>query len=122
MSITVMIYLIEVLNGINELFFILFVIGLPIIGISSLIYASLISDHPDDPLLLNAIYILKKYWILIIVVVITILIPSKKSMYLMLGSKYISQSSVPTKVEKAITLKIDEYILDMEKTLKVNKE
>jgi hypothetical protein len=34
-------------------------------------------------------------------------------MYLMIGAEYLSKSAIPTKVEKALNLKLDEYINEL---------
>lgn len=56
---------------------------------------------------------------IIIFIFIGCLIPSEKTMYLMLGANYLKSSELPSKVELAISKKIDEYLLE---TKKENKE
>jgi hypothetical protein len=55
-------------------------------------------------------YIYKRIWIMIIVFLIVIITPTKQTMYLMLGSSYLSQSNIPAKVSAALELKLDDVI------------
>ncbi len=57
--------------------------------------------------------ILKKYWILIFLILINIGIPSNKTMYMMLGTTYLEQSNLPKKVAEALELKLDDYIEEL---------
>lgn len=50
--------------------------------------------------------------ILTVFIFISILVPSKKTMYMMIGAKYLRESNVPEKVQMIINKKLDEYLLE----------
>ena len=60
-------------------------------------------------------YLFKKIWIFILCVALQILIPSKTTMYLMLGSSYLSSSNIPSQVSEIINFKLTDIIKDMKK-------
>jgi len=57
-----------------------------------------------------------KLWILAIAVFINAVIPTQKTMYMMLGASYLQTSNLPAKVSEAIDLKLDSVIADLKKT------
>lgn len=57
--------------------------------------------------------ILKKGWIVLIIAITGIFIPGDRTMYLMLGVSYLQDSNLPTKVSKALELKLDNYIKEL---------
>lgn len=124
MNIAISIYLIELLRNINLFLHIILLIGPIGMFIIGIIYISMLYNDPvhEDPAILLTKNILKKYWVILIVGAISTFIPSQKSMYFMLGSKYLSQSNIPSKETEILSLKMDEYILEIKNTLKVKKE
>jgi hypothetical protein len=60
--------------------------------------------------------ILKKWWVVALLSVLLLLIPNKKTIYLMMGSTYLQQSNIPTKVSKVLEIKLDEYLEELVKT------
>lgn len=60
-------------------------------------------------------YFFKKWWILAIAIGISVFIPAQRTMYLMLGASYLSQSNVPDKVSKILDLKLDSIMADLTK-------
>ena len=55
-----------------------------------------------------------KWWVLAIVVIVLVFIPSKQTMYLMAGSKWLSDSTIPVKVSEALNLKLDDVIAELQ--------
>lgn len=60
-------------------------------------------------------YLLKKSWILIIVIFIQIFIPTKTTMYMMLGSKYLSDSNIPAQVSEILQIKLNDVLKKIKK-------
>ena len=112
MNLSTAIYLTELVDNINKSLTILFALGILAILISIPIYLCAVDA---DELEISKITkkILKKYWVLILMLVISAPIPSKNAMYLMLGSSYLEQSNIPTKVSQALELKLDDYIKEL---------
>jgi hypothetical protein len=57
--------------------------------------------------------IYKKLWLIILFLLLFIAIPSKKTIYLMLGSSYLSSNNLPIKIQQALELKLDDVIKDL---------
>jgi hypothetical protein len=51
-----------------------------------------------------------KWWIFPIALSISVVLPTKRTMHLMLGSVYLSNSNLPSKVSQALELKLDDII------------
>lgn len=62
--------------------------------------------------------IMRKWWILLICALGIITIPNKSTMYLILGANYLSNSTIPAKVNEAISLKLDDVINEFKKEKK----
>lgn len=60
-------------------------------------------------------FILNKAWVLITAIFLSVVIPTEKTMYLMLGSVYLSKSNLPAKVSQALELKLDDVIKELKK-------
>lgn len=116
MSLASLIYLVDFLSNLNgALSLILGIIltALAILGVlSSFLYAE--EDMHEQ---LNKLWfsVLKKSYIVAIIFGLLIVIPSKQSMYLMLGSKYLKDSNVPAKVYDILNLKLDSMINEIRK-------
>lgn len=114
MNLSTAIYLTEIVDNINKALAMLFISGLLAIVISIPLY--LFAEDNNLPTMERITKnILKKYWVLILMLVISVPIPSKDAMYLMLGSSYLEQSNIPTKVSQALELKLDDYIKELKK-------
>lgn len=59
--------------------------------------------------------VIKKWWLALLVALIAVFAPTKQTMYLMLGSSYLQQSGLPSKVVEALDLKLDDVIKDLRK-------
>jgi heme/copper-type cytochrome/quinol oxidase subunit 2 len=104
MSIELFLYLIDLIASIGIMSCLLFFI-LIIILIVELIKA--FNDDDDEGKFKYSTKLKKYFCILAIIIMI---IPSEKTMYLMLGSNYLKKSDIPQKVELAINKKLDEYL------------
>lgn len=116
MTLTSCLYLVEVISNINDIIGILLLIS--IVGILVPIIVWGMSFILDEHHLRDSIYKVfklhyKKAWILIILIALNVIIPTKKTMYLMLGTNYLSQSGIPTKVSQALELKLDDIIQEL---------
>lgn len=60
-------------------------------------------------------YLLKKSWIFIIVIFMQIFIPTKTTMYMMLGSKYLSDSNIPAQVSEILNIKLNDVLKQLKK-------
>lgn len=47
-----------------------------------------------------------------VLIIIMIIIPTSKTMYLIAGNNYLNSTQIPTKVEKIINDKLDDYLTD----------
>lgn len=110
MTLTSALYLVDIVNNLNEFFCILIFVGICILVCVGIAYAIVLTDRDKPDVTAK---ILKRYWIVILFMLIEIPIPSKSTMYLMLGSTYLEQSNLPKKVGEALELKLDDYIKEL---------
>lgn len=112
MSLSLLLYIVDVISNMNCLLSLLFFI---ISGsLLVLLIAFVCSDDDDKEKLITILkYIYKKIWICISIVILIIILPSSKTMYLMLGSSYLQNSNIPLKVQQALELKLDDVISEL---------
>ncbi len=112
MTLTSVLYLTDVVSHIDSVFGSFIVVYLLSSGICGFIYIiSNATENEPSQMALNILNILyKKFWLFLIILSITIFVPSKQTMYLMLGANYLQQSGLPTKVSEALELKLDDVI------------
>lgn len=55
----------------------------------------------------------KKWWVWGLSILLAVAIPTQRTMYLMLGSIYLSESKIPAKVATALELKLDDIIKEL---------
>lgn len=110
MGIEVILYLINLIKNIDLFFSV--IIGVSILIILFCLFISLIilsdeaGEWPRTP-----IYKIRKYIIIVpIIILISCIFPSEKTMYMMIGSHYLKASTIPSKVEQVINKKLDEYL------------
>lgn len=107
------IWMIDFLSNMNNFF-------IALVSILSFIFFMILIVKENDEKLekqMNKYFKLIKIWI-IVGIIILIIIPSKPSMYLMLSSSLIQEVSdnrIPEKALKALSLKLDEYLKEVEK-------
>lgn len=63
-------------------------------------------------------WLMKRLWILSLVILANILIPSKSTMYLMLGAKYLTEGSIPTRVGEILDLKLKDVLEELKNKAK----
>lgn len=108
MGLALWLYLTDFIGNIDGLcifVIIIYIVLLPVIAIV---------EHDDDES--KGLHcILRKWWIPVLAIFISVFIPAQRTMYLMLGASYLSQSKVPDKVSKVLDLKLDSIISDLTK-------
>lgn len=116
MTIELTLYLINLISNIDSI--LSFLIGVPLITvIISLIVGAynLIDSNDDfsDTFFEKTLLLIKKYigWY-ILIIFISGIFPSEKTMYLMIGANYFKNSALPPKIEMIIEKKLDEYLID----------
>jgi hypothetical protein len=103
-------YIVNIIDNIDKGIAVLFGIGILVLIVTAFKYFIFRFEDEDVSLELK---IIKKYWILLLLMVLDAPIPSKSTMYMMLGVKYLDQSGIPKKVTEALELKLDEYIEEL---------
>lgn len=104
MSFELIIYLIAFLHNLDNLLALLTFIGLVILVII------VINNDIKKPFKECGNII--KWWLPIFI--INCLIPSEKTMYIMLGANALKSSTIPSKVELVINKKLDEFLAEEE--------
>lgn len=67
----------------------------------------------DEESTIGYINFIKKYiWIPFLAILISILLPSQKTMYLIMGANALKKSDIPSKVERVIDKKLDEFLVE----------
>lgn len=121
MSLSLILYWINVLANIDTFmknFFYISLIYLIISGFITLLNRDISKGNEASILIQKQWFLnpLKYYfWIPCLLLLISAFIPSQKTMYLMIGSEYLKNSAIPTKVEIILNKKLDEYISDKPK-------
>ena len=112
MNITFVLYLTEVAININNIFGGAVCFYLLAILVTGFIYimSRAIEKEPSSMAAKVLTILYKKLWLFLIVVIVSIFVPSKQTMYLMLGANYLQQSNLPIKVSQALELKLDDVI------------
>lgn len=111
MSLTSSLYLIEVVSNIDCVLCISFICMLIALAFC---FSCFVNSDDKEEYVKFAKFINKLFFPLLMVGFIILFIPSKQSMYMMLGSKYLSDSTIPAKVQQALSLKIDGYIDELQ--------
>lgn len=114
MSLNTALYLVNIIDNVNQGISIIFVLGIICLIACLIAYGLWSIDQDEDCYPVNIVKILKKWWVLIVILIATIPIPSKSTMYLMLGSIYLEQSNLPRKVTQALELKLNDYIKEFQ--------
>ncbi len=110
MSLSWILYLADVLDSLSCVFTLGFIILL-IAGVAGLIVFAHMADYDDDkkPLLKFLNTILKFF---IVCLVGVVLIPSSKTIYMILATNYLDKTQIPAKVELIIEKKLDQYLIE----------
>lgn len=108
MSIEMVLYLIGVLHNLGTFLGITLCMSIVAIIISGSVWFA-VCDSVETVKRLKG-KLLLPVWIFILTGLISLAIPSQKTMYMMLTCNVANKSEIPEKVMKAIELKLDEYI------------
>lgn len=106
----------DLLKQISQLYCLLFFLAIVFIGVILGMMRSAIGIYGTDykdflSYVKTATYFGKKgLSIFIVSLIVTILTPSEKTIYLMLGAHYLKSSTIPSKVELLINKKLDTYL------------
>ena len=115
MNIEFFIYLADVLPGLGCFLSVTGTIGLIVFSIVTFICSRALIE--DDQFNISELKKIKLHYIFTVIFLslfIGAFIPSQKTMYLMLGSSYLKNSTIPTKVEQVLNKKLDEFLHDDE--------
>lgn len=115
MSIEWFIYFADILPNIGGFLGFICGVGMLVLAVVSGFMATYASDN-DEPIFsfLRQNKVFKILAALIFCGFLSLIFPSQKTMYLMLGSHYLKNSNMPAKIEQVLNKKLDEY-LDEEK-------
>jgi heme/copper-type cytochrome/quinol oxidase subunit 2 len=114
MTLTAALYLTDILTSVKEVIVVLAIVGVVVILFASILFFSVESTDSDaDQQMNSCMRIIKKWPYVALLVMLIVILPSKKTMYLMLGATYLQDSNLPTKVSKALELKLDDYIKEL---------
>lgn len=119
MTLTTALYLCGFLDALDVLLTIAFTVLLVLFLVSGIGWIFCQDEYVDRTGVFEGVWksILKKWWVLAIVCTLVAAIPSQSTMYIMLGASYLNHSNLPTKVEKALELKLDYYIDSLTKRI-----
>lgn len=121
MGLAFWLYITDFIANVSALFCVTWLVYLAIIGIFGFIWCLSESDETME-LMSKFIKTLMSYiWIPLLAIVLSVFVPAQRTMYLMLGSSYLSQTNLPEKVSKVLDLKLDSVIdeLNKDKVIKV---
>ena len=109
MSIELVLYIIDILKNISTISGLLMVTsGLILLSILIILMLVIENDEESEKKLKKISR--KMFVIFIISTPICIFIPSEKTLYMMVGSKYLKESGIPKKVHELINQKLDKLL------------
>src|SRR5882724_6822524 len=103
MNVSIILYLIDFLSHLRGICGFIILLFLIVLAILLFILLCTIDDYNETThkrAKEHTRYVYKKSWILIIAVLIFVLLPAKTTMYMMIGSEYLSRSNIPVKVQQ----------------------
>lgn len=113
MSLTLILYLTDIFNNLSCAIFILIILYFGILLCTFVAWENSYSADEEAKSRFNKVA--KNGWVVIVLIFFCSIIPSKSTMYLMMGSSYLSSSNLPSKVSQALELKLDDVIKDLTK-------
>lgn len=122
MKITLILYLTDVLVKLHDVLVFFVGASLLITLVVGFVTAISSTDHDSDEE--NSLHqsvkkilkrIERKWYLILITILLTILIPTKSTVYAMLGANYLSNSDLPVKVHQLVELKLDDVIKQLKK-------
>lgn len=109
MSIAFSLYLCDLASNINAFLLVMFWIPIIVLIITYFFSGVTLSIEGECEFKMAKL-IYSKIWIALLAGLLSLPIPSKNTMYLMLGSSYLQNSALPSKVSQALELKLDDVI------------
>jgi hypothetical protein len=115
MGLTFWLYITDFFSNINDFCGITWFVYIFVLGLFMVVWGT--SDDDETMELMSKFIkkMLRFSWIPILFIFISVFIPSQRTMYLMIGSTYLSKSDLPSKVSQVLELKLDDIIADMNK-------
>lgn len=113
MTLAQILYLTEVVSNVGCVIgFIVLIFGISTVILSFIWGLTTSMDGYSEDSILTVILkkIFSKSWVIGLCLLVGTAIPSKETMYLMLGATYLQQSNLPTKVSEVLDLKLDDVI------------
>jgi len=123
MNLPILIYLCDILESAKNISGI--ILGISILVTLATIFAWCLTNDgytKDGHEAVNKVlqWIVKRSWLFCIVLLANIIIPSKTTMYLMLGAKYLTESTLPSQVNEILKLKLEDTLKQLRKENKGN--
>lgn len=115
MGLTGWLYLTDIVHNVNAIFGIIFVVFAVFNIILFFIwFIAIASGEEFSDFIGNLLKNIWRKWFFIGLFFVTLIItPSQRTMYLMLGSSFLSQSNLPAKVTQVLELKLDDVIKEL---------
>jgi hypothetical protein len=110
LTLTTALYLTDSFTSVDNILGVICVMSALVTLFSIIYYINSKTEGEDDDAKLWGKYALNAFIIFIAFGLISSLIPSKKTMYLMMGAHYLQDSNIPKKVSQALELRLDKYI------------
>lgn len=113
MTIANLLYLVDLITNINNVCTFIIIVSTIITIVGSFCWIMTNDNYSKDvngqiTIFMKNAY--KKCYIPIIATFIFVIVPSQKTMYLMLGASYLQSSNLPKKVSEALEIKLDDVI------------
>jgi|SRR6185503_9549953 len=113
MNLVSWLYLTDILHSFDCFLGIVIFTTIVLFCISIVTFINLDNSKEDEQVEQIILKSYKKWWVFALIVILDLFIPSQKTMYLMLGSSFLSQSNLPSKVSQVLELKLDDIIKDL---------
>lgn len=113
MNFELLIYLIDVISSLDSInaFILFLVISIGIFFIIAFLFSWFHEDEENNIIKKIPNKIFYRYFILLFFTMfLGVFLPSEKTMYLMIGSHYLSKTEIPFKIEAVINKKLDELL------------
>lgn len=113
MGLAFWLYAVDFISNIDSVFFFILFSYITLLVIFGLVWLAVDVKEYQEALYLLIKKIVFKWWVAIIVLFLSVFIPNQKTMYMMLGASYLSQSNLPEKVSKILDSKLDNVLEEM---------
>jgi nitric oxide reductase large subunit len=118
MNLPLLIYLTDIANSTKNITELMLFISVVIFGVTMAAWCMTCDsyqekEHASIDKFLK--WLINKSWIAGIILIISIAIPSKTTMYLMLGTSYLADSKIPSQVSEILDLKLKDVLKQLKK-------